>query len=248
MKPSPPFPRSRLPVPSLTTMEMVEVDRLMNDVYRIDLVRMMENAGRALALLARDRFLARDPFEKTIVVLAGTGGNGGGALVCARRLHGWGADVHIITTRPHDAFRPIPADQFSILKRMGLDARSPEELDDLPRADLVVDGVIGYSLAGAPRGAAAELIRWINGQPAPVLSLDVPSGMDPGAGVIHDPAVVAAATLTLALPKNGLLSPLARKQTGELYLGDISVPPSLYARIGIDVGPIFAESDILYLG
>ena len=229
-------------------MEMVEVDRLMIDVYRIDLVRMMENAGRGLAMLARERFLVRSPEEKTVVVLAGTGGNGGGVLVCARRLHGWGADVHIVTTRPHDAFRPIPADQLSILRRMGLEARPSDELGDLPQADLVLDGVIGYSLAGAPRGAAADLIRWANVQTAPILSLDVPSGMDPGAGLIHDPAVRASATLTLALPKHGLLSPLARAQTGELYLGDISVPPSLYARIGIDVGPIFAESDILFLG
>jgi NAD(P)H-hydrate epimerase len=209
---------------------------------------MMENAGRGLAVLARARFLDGDPIEKTVIVLAGTGGNGGGALVCARRLQAWGAAVHIVTTRTHDAFRPVPADQLSILKRSGLEPTPPDEIEALPEADLIIDGLIGYSLAGAPRGAAAELIRWANTRAAPVLSLDVPSGMDPGAGVIHDPAVVAEATLTLALPKHGLISPQARQQTGELYLGDISVPPSLYERMGIEVGPIFAESDILYLG
>ncbi|NIM09211.1 MAG: NAD(P)H-hydrate epimerase, partial [Planctomycetales bacterium] len=54
--------------------------------YRIDLIQMMENAGRNLAHLARSRFLGGDPQGKRVAVLAGTGGNGGGALVCARRL------------------------------------------------------------------------------------------------------------------------------------------------------------------
>ncbi len=67
-------------VPHLTTDQMVEVDRAMIEDYGIDLVRMMENAGHGLANLTRERFLDGDPRERCIVVLAGTGGNGGGAL------------------------------------------------------------------------------------------------------------------------------------------------------------------------
>ena len=70
----------------LSTEEMIEVDRLMTDVLKIELMQMMENAGRNLARLCIDRFL-HDPQSKRVLVMAGTGGNGGGALVAARRLH-----------------------------------------------------------------------------------------------------------------------------------------------------------------
>ena len=80
-------------IPYLSTAQMIEVDRAMMDDLRIELRQMLENAGRALAQLARDRFLEGDPRGRRVVVLAGTGGNGGGAMVCARRLCGWGAVV-----------------------------------------------------------------------------------------------------------------------------------------------------------
>jgi NAD(P)H-hydrate epimerase len=112
--------------------------------------------------------------------------------------------------------------------------------------DLVVDGLIGYNLSGAPRGQAAELIHWANEQPAPILALDTPSGLDTATGEIFDPTIKAAATLTLALPKQGLRTGLA--QVGELYLADISVPPTLYEQaLGLQVGSLFAESEIIRL-
>ena len=63
--------------PALSVEQMIEVDRIMVDELRIDLVQMMENAGRALARVARDRFLAGDARGKSVAILAGSGGNGG---------------------------------------------------------------------------------------------------------------------------------------------------------------------------
>jgi NAD(P)H-hydrate epimerase len=113
--------------------------------------------------------------------------------------------------------------------------------------DLIVDGVIGYSLKGAPRGTAANLIRWANGKGAPILALDAPSGVDTTTGTVFDPAINAVATMTLALPKEGLRAPGIEDKVGELYLADISVPPALYAEpaLGLSVGHLFAESDII---
>ncbi len=105
-------------VPYLTTEQMVEVDRLMIEDFKIELLQMMENAGRNLAHLARVRFFDGDPIGKKVVVLAGTGGNGGGALVCARRLHNYGAQVKVFVTGPDETFRPIPAHQLDILHHM----------------------------------------------------------------------------------------------------------------------------------
>ncbi len=235
-------------VPHLTASQMVEVDRAMIEDFGIDLVQMMENAGRNLAHLARLRFLEGDPSGRSVIVLAGHGGNGGGALVAARRLHNYGARVTVVISRSAQEFAPVPAQQLDILRRMGVPIETDHALADLSAADLVIDGVIGYSLSGAPRGRAATLIEWANQQPAPVLSLDAPSGVDVTDGVVHQPAVRAAATMTLALPKEGLRAAGVDAHVGELYLADISVPRELYSTyLGIALGPLFAEGDLLRL-
>jgi len=243
------FPFATEDVPWLTTEQMIEVDRAMMEDYRIDLVRMMENAGRNLAHLARARFLDGDPAGRRVVVLAGTGGNGGGALVCARRLHNYGVQVQVFITRPDAEFMPVPGQQLAILRRTGVSVTLADAIAEAAQPDLVIDGIIGYSLKGAPRGAAAELIRWANASGAPILALDAPSGVDTTTGAVFDPAIRATATMTLALPKEGLRAPGVAAQVGELYLADISVPPALYAgpALGLHVGHLYAQSDIVRL-
>lgn len=235
-------------VPHVTTDQMIEVDRAMIEDYRIDLTRMMENAGRNLAHLTRTRFLDSNPAGQRVVVLAGTGGNGGGALVAARRLHNYGARVDALVAKPAERFSPVPRGQLDIVSRMGIPVATADEAASVTAPDVILDGLFGYSLRGAPRGPAAELIRWANEQSAPIVSLDAPSGLDTTTGVVFDPAIRAAATMTLALPKVGLRAPGVAPVVGDLYLADISVPPELYARfLGFEVGPVFAESDIIQL-
>lgn len=233
-------------VPYLTTDQIKEVDRVMVDDFGIDLARMMENAGRGLAHLARDRFLDGDPRGKAVIVLAGPGGNGGGALVAARRLHGYGALVGVVAVREPEHMAEVPAAQFRILESIGVPL-TVAEMPPVRRPDLIVDGLIGYSLKGSPRGINAELIRWANSSLAPVLSLDVPSGLDTTTGKAFDPTMKANATMTVALPKEGLRAQGAIDVVGELYLADIGVPRELYAGdgLGLDVGPIFARSDVV---
>ena len=209
----------------LTTDQMREVDRAMIEDYHILLIQMMENAGRNLAHLARRRFFEGDPRQKQVIVLAGTGGNGGGGLVCARRLHNWGARVTVYKTKSDDRYRGIPAHQLEILRRMKVPVFEAGDLHENSPPDLIVDAVIGYSLSGDPRAEAAALIRWANTQQAPVLSLDAPSGIDTTTGRVHNPSIRAEATMTLALPKEGLRATEVKNAVGELYLADISVPP-----------------------
>lgn len=236
-------------IPSISTDQMREVDRAMIEDFGIELMQMMENAGRALAHLARGRFLDGDPRHKSVVVLAGRGGNGGGGLVCARRLHNWGADVRVVTSAPTSTFEGVPGVQARILERMEVAMAEWENGSELPSADLLVDAVIGYSLRGAPGGASAGMIEASNASDAPVLSLDVPSGVGATTGEVHDPAIKADATMTLALPKTGLDSDKAKDHVGELYVADIGVPPGLYAGpgLGLEVGSIFANEDIVRL-
>jgi len=105
------------------------------------------------------------------------------------------------------------------------------------RSQLVVDALIGYSLRGAPRGKAAELIDLCNQYAARVLSLDVPSGLDATAGATPGRVVRPERTLTLALPKTGLT-----KVEGELWLADIGIPPEVYHRLGLSFAPPFERS------
>jgi NAD(P)H-hydrate epimerase len=114
-------------------------------------------------------------------------------------------------------------------------------------ASLVIDGLIGYSLSGPPRGNFAMLIDWANRAAAPVLALDVPSGLDATSGTVWEPCIRATATMTLALPKRGLLARGARGAVGELYLADIGVPPQLYARppLGLVVASPFGAADVV---
>jgi NAD(P)H-hydrate epimerase len=228
---------------------MIEVDRAMMEDFGVELIQMMENAGRNLAHLARVRFLGGDPRRKEVVVLAGTGGNGGGALVCARRLHNYGARVRVFVTKPDASFKPVPAQQLQILHRMEVPVDPATKVHESESPDLIIDGLIGYSLKGAPRDAAAELIRWANSQDVPVLALDAPSGVDTTTGAVFSPAINASATMTLALPKEGLRAPGVDDHVGELYLADISVPPALYAEpaLGLQVGHVFSCSDIIRL-
>jgi NAD(P)H-hydrate epimerase len=109
--------------------------------------------------------------------------------------------------------------------------------------------LIGYSLKGAAYGVTRDLIEWSNATGTSVLALDAPSGLDTATGTLFEPAIVATATMTLALPKKGLRSPGVEAHVGELYLADISVPPSLYNKpgLGLEVGPIFATGDIVRL-
>jgi NAD(P)H-hydrate epimerase len=243
------YPKVEENIPFLTTEQMIEVDRAMMDDYKIDLLQMMENAGRNLADLARQRFFSGDPRGKHVVVLAGTGGNGGGALVSARRLHNYGAAVSVYVTKSIKAFSPAAAHQLNILGRMCVPITVAGIALPPSDVDLIIDGLIGYSLKGPPHGQAANLIRWANGHSAPILALDTPSGVDATNGLVQEIAIEATATMTLALPKEGLRARGKDNYVGELYLADISVPPTLYmdSSINLMVGHIFHQSDIVQL-
>lgn len=215
----------------LTEEQMIEVDRIMIEDLHIELIQMMENAGRNLATLVIDRFA---PASAT--VLAGSGGNGGGGLVAARHLANRGVDVSVTVAKP-ESLGPIPAHQLDIVRRMGL------PVSQEPRgADVVIDALIGYSLRGAPRGRIGELIDQV-GEVAPVtVSLDTPSGLNVTDGTTPGSSVAAHATLTLALPKIGLREAV---EVGELYVADISVPPSVYAGLGVAPVPPFGSGPIV---
>jgi NAD(P)H-hydrate epimerase len=226
-------------LPALTTKQMIEVDRLMIEEYGIELIQMMENAGRNLAELT-GRMLSASFSGCSVCVLCGRGNNGGGGMVAARHLRNRGADVHVI--RLAGELKHVPAKQWDILENMGL---RNDPYYELSEADIIIDALIGYGLQADPRPEVAVWIEKINAAGKTVLALDAPSGLDATSGTAGRPTVRADATMTLALPKVGLMSESACPFVGELYLADISVPPDLYRKIGLEVGNIFVEDAII---
>jgi NAD(P)H-hydrate epimerase len=207
---------------------MREIDRVAVDEFGLALLSMMENAGRALAAHARE--MADGP----VTVLAGGGGNGGGGLAAARHLANRDVPVAVVLDREAEAFEGAAAAQLGVLQRADLPVGVGT--DAVPAdASLVVDALVGYSLDGPLRGTPRELVAAVQSSGVPVLSLDVPSGVDATTGGTPGEAVTPERVLTLALPKTGL------DATGELYLADIGIPAAVFRAAGVGYRNVFGE-------
>jgi NAD(P)H-hydrate epimerase len=213
-------------VPAVTTSQMRELDRIAMQETGPNLFQMMENAGRNLAEMALER-LGRDWQKVRVVVLAGTGGNGGGGITAARHLANRGTRVELCLAVP-DKLSEVTAWQQKIFQSTSGKEVEFRNLDASP-VHLILDALIGYSLQSAPQGMFAELIRWANGTRASIISLDVPSGLDSTTGATPGECIQPTWTMTLALPKLGL----ARANVGELVLADIGIPEETYRRTGV---------------
>ncbi|MDY0340773.1 MAG: NAD(P)H-hydrate epimerase [Coriobacteriia bacterium] len=205
-------------LPWLSIEQMSDADRLASEEFGITLLQMMEHAGSALA-----EVVMRVSSEGKVTILAGDGNNGGGGLCAARHLVARGRDVEIVLASNH--LNDAGQHQLATLAEMGVVP------SDHPTGDIAVDALVGYGLSGALRGRVAELATWANSHTP--ISLDFPSGHSfPG-------AVRSVATVTLALPKEGLrtLSPL--------YLADVGLPRALWKQMGLDPGTPFAEGHLV---
>jgi len=208
------------------------------DVERVDAAaeaagtpveRLMENAGWAVARAART--MMDGTYGRRVVVVCGKGNNAGDGLVAGRILYEQGAHVTAVLTT--DALSPLAArnlDRFPGAIRH-LDAL-PRELG---RADLAIDAIFGVGLTRAPEGAMGEGVRELAQAPAPVLAIDIPSGVDSDTGQILGDAVVADDTITFGGFKPGLLFEPGRSHAGEIHLADIGTgvrdDPSIHVRV-----------------
>lgn len=226
------FTDAGIEVPAVTAEQMREVDRIAMEETGPNLFQMMENAGRSFALLAID-VLGRGWEKAKIVTLAGGGGNGGGGICAGRHLANRDANVKLCLADPNHL-----GEVSSFQRRIfGLTSGTEIEATALrdQHADLILDALIGYGLKSAPEGPAAELIRWANHTRAPVLALDLPSGVNATTGQAPGEFIKARWTMTLALPKTGLLP----DNSGQLFLADIGIPGETYRRLGFSYTPPF---------
>jgi len=184
----------------------------------------MELAGAAAAEVATRLCGDRG---RPIVVLAGPGNNGGDAFVAARRLRATYHDVHVVFAG--DPQR-MPKDAAAALHAFA--GAGGKTLADPPaaRPGLVVDGLLGIGLARPPEGRYAELVEWANASGAPIVALDIPTGLDAATGQAHAPAIRAVATATFIALKPGLLTLDGPDHCGEVSVHDLGLATNANAR------------------
>jgi ADP-dependent NAD(P)H-hydrate dehydratase / NAD(P)H-hydrate epimerase len=196
---------------------------------------LMENAGRSAALLL-------DHFHPTgsIVVLAGSGNNGGDGLVLARTLLAQGREVRLLSAVERPERDPL-------LHGWTLPMETAPEDDAaldaaLAGAAVLVDALLGTGATGAPRGPHARLIRALGRSSAPVMALDIPSGVDANTGRVVGEAVRAGMTVAFGSPKLGSLLLPGREYSGRLLAVEIGFPPMDPEGVGASlITPGWAE-------
>ncbi len=222
-------------VPAISAEQMRQVDRIAVKETGPNLFQMMENAGRNMAI--HIMVMKACDQHSTIVVLAGTGGNGGSGICAARHLANHGFAVFLALTHP-DRLGDVALIQQNMYQFSG---GQEWPLHELLLPDSIVDVIIGQALDSKPRDRALEFIEWANEQHCPIVSLDIPSGVHATTGDTPGKTIEPAQTITLALPKTGLLP----ERTGELFLADIGIPQSVYKSIGLHMEQPFSGSYIV---
>ncbi len=218
-----PFGRADVLAP--TGRESAAFDRYAIEDLGVPQPVLMENAGRAAALVGA-RLLPSGP----VVAVVGAGNNGGDALVLMRSLAAWGRDVTALLVADRDDDDALLHGwSFPVLRD-----RDPDFADDdvehatarlLSRAAWVVDGILGTGVRGAPRQRQARAIRAIHEAGRPVLAIDIPSGVDGATGAVPGEAVRADVTVTFGAPKLGALLHPGRARVGRLVAVEIGFPP-----------------------
>ncbi len=214
-------------VQTITADKMRQVEE---KAHRMGILRvfMMENAGSGVAYYVFNKF--KKLGKKRIVVVAGTGNNGGDAFVAARHLVYHGARVTVILLgSPKDLKTEEAKINWSILEQMNsIDLIFAKEVSReiirlINNADIIIDGIFGTGIKGIINEPHSSAIDAINRSKAYKVAVDVPSGLDPDTGKIHDKCVRADATITFHRMKKGL--PSKKSICGKIIVQPIGIPP-----------------------
>lgn len=210
------------------------VDQVAIEEYGIPGIMLMENAARGLCDEAMKMLDAAGEISPFVLIICGSGNNGGDGYALARHLHNRGVQAAIVPLgEPQpDSDAGINA---AICRKMDLLHIPPEAMNQFASANhisLIVDAIFGTGLDRPVTGRAAAIIEWINRATAPVLAVDVPSGIDCNSGEALGMAVRATRTVTFVGQKIGFAELHAQKLLGEVVVVDIGAPRELAERYG----------------
>lgn len=221
----------------LTAAEMAELDAKTIREAGIPGIVLMENAAQGAAAF----FLRAVPdlLKKPITVVAGGGNNAGDGFAMARIFHSRGAHVSVVCLRSPQKLGGDGLTNFSILEKIGIPVTIWDETKDFDAqwkavsgSGAVIDAILGTGLKSGVKGLYREVIQRLNGLNVPVLSVDIPSGLDASTGLPLGAAVKAFATATFGFLKVGCVIERGPELTGRLEVIDIGIPPGLVASSG----------------
>jgi NAD(P)H-hydrate epimerase len=213
----------------ISSEQMYQIENNGSNLFGMSKVCMMENAGHGLAdfiLSAKGPIFTGTKF----VALCGTGNNGGDAMVAARHLSSYpGAEITIIILGDATNIKTEEAKvNFNIMNRMKSiklfygDKALENASDQIENADIIIDGIFGTGIKGNIKPPHSSAIEIINASNAYIVSVDIPSGLDPDTGIGHDKCVKANSTVTFHRIKKGLVG--NEEYTGRVYLEKIGIP------------------------
>jgi len=211
-----------------TVAQMRAMDQSAIEDFGIPETILMENAGLAAYRVLRDRFPL---VGRRILVLCGSGNNGGDGLVVARKILSDGGQPQVLLLGDPTRYRGASAVNWEIIQRLGIEVISYSTTaiveDLLSACDLIVDGILGTGLSKPVKGHYAEVIERVNASDRPVISLDIPSGIHGDTGQVMGTAVHADLTVAFGLPKIGNILYPGYQYGGTLVISHIAFPPEL---------------------
>jgi len=223
-----------------TPQQMSAIDMYTINNIGIPGILLMENAASAVAEEAVA--MLQGCKNKRVLVLAGRGNNGGDAFAVARRLHLKGINVHVYVTGSKEGISGDALTNLNILGNIGINVneiKSDADIDELRAvmadSDLIIDGIFGTGLSREISGMPGTVIDEVNQSCKPVLSIDIPSGIDGATGRIMGTSIKADTTVTFCLPKIGLFTHPGCDYAGRVIIADIGIPGCAVDRQGINL-------------
>jgi hydroxyethylthiazole kinase-like uncharacterized protein yjeF len=227
-------------VPAVSSATLRDADAAARQQFGIEPLQLMEVAGWQVARFI-DAFVG-GARGKRVVVVAGSGNNGGDALVAARFLHQRGASVTASIVPARDP-ASLAARHAATLRQLGVPLlEAPAGID--AAAEVLVDGLLGTGIRPPLREPAPPIIAAMVAAGGPIVAVDVPSGMDADTGAGAEGAVRAAATVTLAAPKAGLAK---TANAGRVFVADIGMPASLFRADAEAIAALYRIGDLVEL-
>jgi NAD(P)H-hydrate epimerase len=227
----------------LTADEMRALDRATSEAFGLPSIVLMEHAGKGVAQAARAML---GQAARHVCLVCGKGSNGGDGFVAARWLLRWGYVPEIFLVGRCDEVEGDARANLDLCLKTGLEVEEITGDADyvllagsLRRSALVIDALLGTGLSGPPRPAVGQAIRQIAGVKRPVLSVDIPSGVNADTGEAFDPHVVADRTVTFGAWKRGLALHPGAACAGVIELVDIGLPQALLNEL--DRVPVLVE-------
>lgn len=220
----------------LTSQQMRDADRRTVEDIGITSIVLMENAGRQVVAAMDTAF--GDLSELRVAVLCGKGNNGGDGCVVARVLSERGIDVSVFLVGSSLDVRGDARANLRILQALDIDVVEVSDAAawelhgaEVLAADVIVDAILGTGLSAPITGLLETIIADVNAAPAPVVAVDLPTGLDADSAGVPGPAIEAALTVTLAAPKLPLVLPPAEELVGSLVIAAIGIPRAVIEAI-----------------